>query len=608
MCICDGFFATFALVKRLMFILLFLLLVLASCHDAQYEARQMVRCAERLFDTDPDSTVALIDSVLRMPVYFNEKHRMEMALLQGEALFGDHGQEIPPLMDDEFFDDKPFLTISPELERATDYYARKKQYAKAAHAALYSGYVQQHYGEKQTAMQSFKDAERYGKLVLDSLTIAQAEYWMGKMLLSDNMEHEALALLKKAEGFFGRCLIEKAFVQNSIAVSHILLGDYGSSEIYLQQSLVNARKSHVDKVIRKALNNYAVLYQLQGKHAQAIACLKQNSNNSNLDEKESLLLNLNLGNVFFDEGEMDSANYYYNYVDSFLPKAQIKSENKVSAYRALSRFAESQQNDSLALHYWKQYIKWLNEVRDQSEQNNLYGIQRKYDYETSQNIMNQRVIRRQRIIIALSILVAVVLLMFFVSQIRLARIRKQEAEIKASLLHFMKQNEELAKQSEAVRKAHHDLEQRHQETEVARQTFANQAEEYKNAYEASDKKLSKALLKEQQIMQKMAVYLGNKTDSALLDALKYSVLGNQQYWDAMLKTFDKQFPGMRKEIALQHPDLSEIEQKILLLSYVDASREDTSVLLGISVFMVDKLRTSVKKKMATKTLNAINKA
>lgn len=119
----------------------------------------MVRRAEQLFDTLPDSTASLIDSVLRMPVYFNEKRRMDMALLQGEALFGDRGQEIPPVMDDDFFDDRPFLTASPELERAGAYYARKEQYDKAAHAALYSGFIQQHYSEKQAAMQSFKDAD-----------------------------------------------------------------------------------------------------------------------------------------------------------------------------------------------------------------------------------------------------------------------------------------------------------------------------------------------------------------------------------------------------------------------------------------------------------------
>ena len=127
--------------RRVIVIGLFLLLVLAACNGPQREARQMVRRAERLFDTDPDSTVRLIDSVLRIPAYFEEGKRMDIAMLQAEALFGDRDdREISPLMDDEFFDDKPFLTTSPELERAADYYARKKKYDKAAHAALYSGY------------------------------------------------------------------------------------------------------------------------------------------------------------------------------------------------------------------------------------------------------------------------------------------------------------------------------------------------------------------------------------------------------------------------------------------------------------------------------------
>ena len=121
------------------------LLALVACTNPQREARRMVRQAEQLFDTLPDSTASLIDSVLHMPVYFNERQRMDMALLQAEALFGDRGNEISPVMDDDFFDDKPFLTTSPDLERAAAFYAKKKKYDKAAHAALYSGFVQQHY-------------------------------------------------------------------------------------------------------------------------------------------------------------------------------------------------------------------------------------------------------------------------------------------------------------------------------------------------------------------------------------------------------------------------------------------------------------------------------
>ena len=331
-------------------IALFLLVALVGCHSPQRQARQMVARAELLFDTMPDSTVRLIDSVLRMPVYFNEKRRMDMALLQGEALFGDRGQEIPPLMDDEYFDDKPFFSTSPELERAAAYYASKKEYDKAAHAALYSGFVQQHYNEKQAAMQSFKDAERYGEMVKDSLSVARAEYKMGELLYDDTMIKESLALLNSAEKHIGNRVIEKAFIQNKIAVCYLILGDYENAEIYLQQSLMLSEKGHIDKVKRKALNNYAVLFQLKRKYDQAIDCLKQNAINSNLDEKEILLLNLNLGDVFFVEGEMDSAAYYYKYVDSLLPDANVKMETKASAYNSLSRFAESQSDNGRAVY------------------------------------------------------------------------------------------------------------------------------------------------------------------------------------------------------------------------------------------------------------------
>ena len=128
-------------------------------------------------------------------------------------------------------------------------------------------------------------AEQYGIIATDSLTIARAEYKMGELLYYDGMEQEALTLLKSAEENFSSRLVEKAFVQNRIAVCYLVLGDYENTELYLQQCLMLSQKSHLDKVRRKALNNYAVFYQLQGKYDQAIACLKQNASNSYLDEK-----------------------------------------------------------------------------------------------------------------------------------------------------------------------------------------------------------------------------------------------------------------------------------------------------------------------------------
>ena len=293
-------------------------MALAACDTTTREACRMVRRAEQLADTLPDSTARLIDSVLRMPASFSERERMDMALLQAEALFGDCGDAISPIMDDDFFDDKGNLSTSPELERAAAYYAKKKQYAKAAHAALYSGFVQQHYNEKESAMRSFKEAEQYGKLVADSLAVAQAEYWMGKMLYDEGREKEALNSIMISENFIGDRYADRASIENSKAVIYILMSQYDSAELCLQQSMIHAEKGHSDKVRRKILNNYAVLYRIQGDYEHAIDCLHRMLEEPNLHENDVLMLNLNLGNVYFDMKKIELAASYYNYVEELL--------------------------------------------------------------------------------------------------------------------------------------------------------------------------------------------------------------------------------------------------------------------------------------------------
>ena len=558
----------------------------------------MVLRAERLFDTDPDSTVRLIDSVMRMPAYFEEGKRMDMALLQAEALFGDRGQEIPPLMDDEFFDDKPFLSTSPELERAADYYARKKKFDKAAHAALYSGFVQLHYNDKADAMRSFKDAERYGELAEDSLVVAQAQFRMGKLLFFYGMELEALAILKKAMDNFGSRNVDKAINMNMMAVCYMVSGDHENAEICLQQSLMYARERVVDKLNRKIINNYAVLYQLQNDYKQTLACLRLIDKEPNLDETELLLLYMNMGDVFAEMQVMDSAALYYKCVDSLLPHARVKTETKVSAYNSLSRFAESQHNDSLALYYWKHYSKCLDEVRGFREHNNLYGIQQKYDYDSMQNAMNQKMIRRQRVIIVLSMLAALVFLAFAVSKIRLAQSRKQEAEAKDSLFLFMQQHKELQKKHETSVKTVSDLSMMQESNKKDYQELVEKYNETAEACTNYARQLSETLKKEALVIQKMCIFINNQSKKSCLKDLQEAVFGDEGRWGALEKVFDALYPEVREKLMIQHPELTEAEVIDFILSFFGVSRQEEADIFGTSIHSIDKLRNNAKKKLS----------
>ena len=559
------FFYNFAAMKTLQCILVCLLaMMLCACDATTREARRMVKRAELLADTLPDSTVRLIDSVLRMPASFSERERMDMALLQAEALFGDHGQEISPVMDDDFFDEHANLSTSPELERAAAYYAGKKQYPKAAQAALYSGFVQQHYDEKESAMRSFKEAEQYGKLAIDSLTVAQAEYWMGKMLYDDYKHEEALSILKKSDAHFGLRNTERAYVNNLEAIVYIVLKQFDEAEMSLEKSLDYAELGLANKIKIKVLNNYAVLRHLEGKNDEAIAKLKKADEVFNLNDSEKTMLFLNFVKSFLAQDEFDSAAVYVHHLEELLPTDQVKDETKASSYETLSRMAEIQGDTASAFQYLKKRQNIVSAILANIEKKSVYRIQQQYDYESLQNKMIQERSRMQRLVaIGIVLLLCIVALFFYQSSQR----NKKEAETNANLFHFMQQNRALVESNiEHEKKAIDTMQQ-----------------------------LSDVLFARLKAMQKLDYSLKNPKDKIALKDLEKEVFGDGEHWEAVKEVLDALYPGLWESLKLKYPEMDEMERRVFMMSRLKLSRLGEATLLGISTSVLDKLRTKVHR-------------
>ncbi len=467
-------------------------------------------------------------------------------------------------MDDDFFDDHATLSTSPELERAAAYYARKKQYAKAAHAALYCGFVQQHYNEKEAAMRSFKAAEEYGKLAIDSLTVAQAEYWMGKMLLDDGREQEALAMLQTAHLNFGNHIVDKALTQNVMSVCFLLQGDFDNAEICLHQSLLDAEKSYSRsyKANRKIWNNCAVLYRIQGKYDQAIDCLYRMLEDSGLDENGIFMSSLNLGNVFFDMKEMDSAAKHYQHIEGILPTLNVKKETIASAYSALSRFAESQNDAVLALQYREKHEKILYDLMFQRQNQTIYRIQQQYDYESLQNVMNKKIIQKHITILIISILLLITTIIILVLRNRHKQLLKSEEEMKQQL-DGLKQD---LLQTVKTSVLDHEISTRLRMILTA----------YDKAQRAKDPK------KEWQ-------------------SLVWQIMnGKDDPFEAARSVLETAYPSLYSTIKENHPDLTETEAKVCLLSCFDLSNTEMADFLGLRINTVNQTRSNLRKKLNLK--------
>jgi tetratricopeptide (TPR) repeat protein len=413
-------------------------------------------------------------------------------------------------------------------------------------------------------MRSFKEAEQYGKLAVDSLTVAQAEYWMGKMLYDEGRKEEALNLIISSETLIGNHYAERAIIENSKAVIYLLMGQHECVELRLRKSLAHDEKEHSDKVKNKILNNYSVLYRLQGKYDQAIQCLKQNEFNLVFDGKELLLLYLNLGIVYFGMGEMDSANYYYNKIEAFMPTAKAKLETQLAAYDALYKFSSSINEDSLALLYKEKHEDILFDIMQHRQEQNTYRIQQQYDYESLQNKMIQERSRMQRLVaIGIVLLLCIVALFFYQSSQR----NKKEAETNANLFHFMQQNKALVESNMAHEKKAIDTMQQ----------------------------LSDVLFARLKAMQKLDYSLKNPKDKIALKDLEKEVFGDGEHWEAVKEVLDALYPGLWESLKLKYPEMDEMERRVFMMSRLKLSRLGEATLLGISTSVLDKLRTKVHR-------------
>lgn len=534
--------------KKYVIIFLALLFALSSCDSDLRRAKRYYHQAQEVAESDPDSALILIDSVLNIRVFLDDDIRMNMSLMQSKAIFTHPDGERRELS--SRIKAKKIYTM-PELERAADYYGAKEDYYKAAYAALYSGYVLRELRADDEAMVFFKDAVKYTELTSDSLAFARASYNVAKLLYQKFLNEEALPVIKSADAYFGTQYDERALALNLIGCIKVNSLSFDEAENCFKQSIVYSQLSNSQIAYKKAMGNLSVCYREQGRYDDAINCVRQIK--AGTDTIRLFLNNMNFGKLYTCRKQYDSAAYYFNKVIDLLPVAKLKDDNVASAYNGLSKFEEARGNYKSALSYKQKQLVLHDKIHTQLREDNLYHINKKYDYEALQNDMNRRIISNYRIEIAMASVIIVVLAVAFALYYRIVQKNKKEAEIKATLMRVLNDNEALIR----------------------------------------DK--SETISEKLRSMQRLEILTKDQKDKYLLSNLEKEMFGDKNHWEVMTDLFNTIYPGLYDTLKEKHPDLSELERRVYMLSNFNLSRLDEALLLDVSTSVLDKARGKVKK-------------
>lgn len=547
-----------------------LLLALVACNPSQREAKQLLRQAETVLETNPDSALRLIDSVMHMEVYFSEAQRMEMALLQGRAIYGDDRDATDYTNERGNFAWANMLShiyTSPDLDRAPDYFAQKHQPQKAALAALYKGYDLQEVFSDSLALQSFREAADYGLEANDSLTTARACFQMGRLLYQKGQYEEAIDVLSSACCYFGQRIYELSLVLNMLSVNYSLSSAFDNALTCSMQSVVLAKQSGNADAIWRAMFNYGVL--LGGKHFDnrdaGIEILKQlevDTTGMKLAHQAYAIKDLYMKhNLWHDIRPIsnDTTDYY---MDVWRKAISSNSYDEYHIFSSKLYKSYGRQHDLYPV-YTKPWEK-------STDGGSFYAMkytlrqQQRDAYMSLRNTLDAKKMHEQhKALVFCTVAIAALLLIIGVLLYWLKR--KPKAETIETPMEEPKPEIQVTEPKQP------------EENPFVKQELTNRlrlilsaSRIEKNAY---DPKMEwKPLVR--QVMN-----------------------GKEIAFESAVSVIEAAYPGLQAMIAEQFPDLNETDAKVCLLSCSGLSNAEMGDLLGLSVYSINKSRSELRKKL-----------
>lgn len=423
--------------------------------------------------------------------------------------------------------------------------------------------------EIELAMATYKQTIDAAKSEGDTALLGLAQQYMGMLLLEQWSFDEAINMLNESAMTTKDNPTMLSYTNAAIGRAYFIMDSTDKSIQYFKDAVGYAEQSGDNDVISVAYQNIGALYQEIGIYNQALDYIRLSLRYNN-EEKEIPRYHLNLAYIFSNMNENDSCSYYENLLKNEIDSIEDQAM-KTSIYYFLAKRAMDDNDYESAYHYYKNFAEMDIEMLEERLQQNVLEIQKKYDYEKVQNEYNVKLLRKHRLLMS-SLFVTLItgMLLYIQTKINLRK-RKEELKMKDEILKF--------------------------ENEVLR------LNEIKDDYKRN-------LEWKYMLVYSMTLMDRNKSNSeSHYKMIKGRIYHNSETaFDAILKIFNEEHPGLAEQIKEKYPTLSDTEYKVCLMALTPFTSQETADILGKSINTVNKARTNIRKKLEIEENESIEEA
>jgi hypothetical protein len=531
--------------------LLFLLMVSCARRD---EALRLLEKAQSLIESAPDSALMYLDSIFLPEKFLSKENHMEYLVTNVQAKY----KNFKDIKDDTL------------IFEAKDYFIGKAHDPKLiAQSYLYSGCVydeRQDYGK---ALNEYNYAFSTAELSHDSILMYLSTSYIANIYDKQNYFDKALEKHLQSINYIKEG--DKEMLATSyanIAKGYLISLNNDNSIYYIDKALDIVTDSDNKKLLSSVYQFAHVIYRECNRIEEAKDFLRL-SIEANGDSLATSLYNLNLAELYLETEEQDSTKKYthklINEIDNINDMAFL-----ASSYGFLSDYYSSLNMNDSALYYQDRLTRTIDKIREDNMQQNIYEIEKKYNYEHLSNNYHKKLNRQFKMII-----VMLLILIILVTIISMLIVRKKKGEIA-----LMKKNEQLVIEMNSLKSEYNILEELNNDIKSSVGNILKQR--------------SKLIVKVNNIEKKH-----NDTDKDIINELKSLVYGSRNKSgliaaiDLLENTYEK-LPTFVKE---RYSNLNETEYNVCILSMLPLSSREIAGIINLGESSVAKARSNIRKKI-----------